>query len=227
MDEVQLEEAAAYEQRLTRWRKLANPRTDFEEFLVLILVNLSFELERAGRAYEEQLRIQVDSAVEIEHLKVRELSNMLFHDPCRPTPLYALRPDFCDPTHTSWNGLANDPLDPAVLVMKIEKTGSGCRHLRQIWTELRSRIEPGSSRQPLDLLRAIRMCGCNPVDAAADKRVAEIYLASYTLNNGPDHAWVDLLSDTGRPMLELYRDRVNARYPDLLHTLERARGKKS
>jgi hypothetical protein len=226
MDEVLLEESAAYEQRLTRWRKLANPRTDFEEFLVLILVNLSFELERAGRAYEEQLRAQVESAVENEHLKVRELSNMLFHDPCGPTPLYALRPDVCNPTHTSWNGLANDPLDPAVLVMKIEKSATGCRHLREIWTELRSRIEPGSFWQPLDRLRAIRMCGCNPVDAAANKRIAEIYLASYTLNNGPDHAWTDLMSDMGRPMLELYRDRVRARYPDLLHTLERARGKK-
>jgi hypothetical protein len=226
MDEVLLEQSAAYEQRLTRWRKLTDPRTDFEEFLVLILVNLSFELERAGRAYEEQLRAQVDSAVENEQLKVRELTNMLFFDPCGATPLYALRPDVCDPTHTSWNGLANDPLDPAVLVMKIEKTSTGCRHLRQIWTELRSRIEPGSYWQPLDRLRAIKMCGCNPVDAAADKRIAEIYLASYTLNNGPDHAWVDLLSDMGRPMLELYRDRVRARYPDLLHTMERARGKK-
>ena len=134
--------------------------------------------------------------------------------------------DRSHPTKASWNGLANDPLDPAVLVMKIEKSGTGCRHLRQIWTELRSRIEPGSFWQPLDRLRAIHMCGCNPVDAAADKRIAEIYLASYTLNNGPDHAWVDLLSDMGRPMLELYRDRVRARYPDLLHTLERARGKK-
>jgi hypothetical protein len=111
-------------------------------------------------------------------------------------------------------------------VMKIEKTSTGCRHLRQIWTELRSRIEPGSYWQPHDRLKAIRMCGCNPVDAAADRRIAEIYLASYTLNNGPDHAWTDLLSDMGRPMLELYRDRVRARYPDLLHTLERARGKK-
>jgi hypothetical protein len=226
MDEVLLEESAAYEQRLTRWRKLTDPRTDFEEFIVLILVNLSFELERAGRAYEEQLRAQVDSAVENEHLKVRELTNMLFHVPCCATPLYALRPDVCDPTKASWNGLANDPLDPAVLVMKIEKSDTGCRHLRQIWTELRSRIEPGSFWQPHDRLKAIRMCGCNPVDAAADRRIAEIYLASYTLNNGPDHAWVDLQSDMGKPMLELYRDRVRARYPDLLHTLERARGKK-
>ena len=39
MDEVLREESLAYEVRLTRWRKIADPRTDIEEFLVLIFVN--------------------------------------------------------------------------------------------------------------------------------------------------------------------------------------------
>ena len=228
MDEVLREESLAYELRLTRWRKIADPRTDIEEFLVLIFVNLSFELERAGRAYEEQLRSSVESAVENEHLKVHELSKMLFDPPCGSgaTSLYALWPFVRSRMGTSSNSEAKDLHDPAVVVMMIEKTGAGCRHLRQIWTDLRGRLEPGVFWQALDRLRCIRMCGCNPVDALEDRRVAEIYVAAYALSQNDDHAWVDLLSEMGKPALQNYRGRVRLRYPDLLYPSERARGKK-
>jgi hypothetical protein len=227
MDEVLREQSLAYELRLTRWRKIADPRTDFEEFLVLIFVNLSFELERAGRAYEEQLRSQVESAVENERLKVHELSKMLFDPPCGSgaTSLYALWPYVRSRTRTSSNSEAKNLHDPAVVVMEIEQTGAGCRHLRQIWTDLRARIEPHSCWQAIDRLRCIRMCGCNPVDALEDRRVAEIYAAAYAHGQNDDHAWVDLLSEMGKPALQNYRGRVRLRYPDLLYPSEKARGK--
>jgi hypothetical protein len=110
--------------------------------------------------------------------------------------------------------------------MSIEKTAAGCRHLRNIWTDLRSRIEPGRLWQSLDRLKAIRMCGCNPVDALEDRRVAEIYVAANALSQKEGHPWDDLLSEMGKPALETYRDRVRLRYPDLLYTSERGRGKK-
>ena len=128
---------------------------------------------------------------------------------------------------TSSNSEAKDLHDPAVVVMSIEKTGAGCRHLRQIWTDLRGRLEPGNCWQALDRLKCIRMCGCNPVDALEDRRVAEIYVAAYALSQTEDHAWVDLLSEMGKPGLQNYRGRVRLRYPDLLYPSESPGTKKS
>jgi hypothetical protein len=64
------------------------------------------------------------------------------------------------------------------------------------------------------------------VDALEDRRVAEIYVAAFALSQKEDHAWVDLLSEMGKPALQNYRDRVRLRYPDLVYPSEKARGKK-
>jgi hypothetical protein len=230
MDEILTEESTAFEERLRHWCKLADPRTDFEEFLVRIIVNLSFELERAIKAYEAELKTHVESAVENELLTVHELSRQLFFDAASGSPaLYGLDPDPFNPRKTSSNGLPNDPLDPAVLVKKLTSTGAGCRHLRQVWCDLRCRLDLGKFWQSPDRLKAVRMCGHNPADAIEHERIARLFVASFPLEkrgDQPDSAWEDLLSDMGKPTLEKYRERVSRRFPNFPSAHEGLRHRK-
>ncbi len=66
-----------------------------------------------------------------------------------------------------------------------------------------------------DRLRLIRLLGRQPVDCILDRRVAEIFAASYALRTVGEHAFVDLQSDMNGGVLERYVMDVRAMWPDL------------
>ena len=207
IDSILRDESLAFEERLCRWRMHGDPRNDIEEVLLQETVHLWSQLDRVKKAYIEQVRTHIESAQDDERELVHELGKRLFFDRLGPTPLHGIRPAPSSKLTTSWNGKAVDPDDPAVLVRKLESTGTGCRWLVQQWSCLRERLEPEKWWQSHDRFKIIRLLGHQPIDAAEDRCIAEIYAASCLLEPGAVHAFVDLLSDMATPELENYTQR--------------------
>ena len=217
-----LEDSFAFENRLRKWMASADPDDDMGEFLVHQYVSLSFELERVQRAHLEGLTSLIENSDESELDAVHDLGKRLFFDPTGPTPLYGNRPDGRIKLRTSWNGLAVDPNDPAVLVRssnQARRGAAGCGNAGRSCAQL----EPGKFWQSHDRLKAIRLLGRQPVDAIEDRRIAEIFVASHALNPVGDSPFDDLLSDMGTSAHVRYRKAVKARWPDLVSAEETAR----
>jgi hypothetical protein len=219
------DESLAFEERLRRARSQADPRNAIEDSLLEEIVHLGSQLDRVKKAYLEQIRAHIESAQENERDLVHELGSRLFHDRLGHRCLFGTRNALFTEVTTSWPAKAIDPDDPAVLVRKLELTGAGCRWLRDQWTLLRERLAPQKNWQSPDRFKAIRLLGHQPIDAAEDRTIAELYLASFGLDGHPANAWVDLLSDMGKPTLKIFSDRVMVRFPDMVgpHETEKCR----
>jgi hypothetical protein len=204
-----------YEDRLQKWFSNADPVDDVGEFLVHQYVSMSFELERAQRAYAEGLEQRFLDFEERELDAVHVLGKRLFFDASGPLALYGNSARLNSKRKTSWTGHAVDPDDPALLVRQLESTENGCRWLLQCWEELRARLEPGKFWQSQDRFKAIRLLGRQPLDALEDRRVAEIFVASHALNP-IGGAFEDLATDIGSQALVNFRRALKARWSDLI-----------
>ena len=87
--------------------------------------------------------------------------------------------------------------------------------MRSNWEALRSKLEPGKFWLSPDRLKAIRLLGCQPVDAATDRTIAQIFVASHALHATGKTAFDDLLSDLKESQLNRLRRNVKAQWPDL------------
>ncbi|MFI5461638.1 MAG: hypothetical protein ACHRXM_40150, partial [Isosphaerales bacterium] len=217
------DDSIAFENRLHRWMAIADPDDDMGEFLVHQNVCMSFEVERVRRAHLEGLTSQIENSDDTEHEAVHELGKRLFFDPSGPSQLYGNPGVVRRKLRTSWNGLAVDPNDPAVLVRKLESSEPGCRQMREVWEDLRAQLEPPKSWQSHHRLKAIRLLGRQPLDAIEDRRVAEIFVASHALNPVGESPFDDLQSDLTTTALARYREDVKAQWPDLVSTTDTAR----
>ena len=210
------DESIAFENRRLKWMANADAQDDIEEFLVHQNVSLSFELEQLDQARLERITAAIESADDDDFVAVHQLGKRLFFDPSGPTPMYGNRPE-CGPSpRTSWNGRAVDPDDPALLVRSLESSEAGCRWLRERWEELRAQLEPGKFWQSPDRFKATRLLGRQPVDALADRRIAEIFLAGDALDPAGPKPFEELLSDMDGPSLGRSWNALNARWPDLV-----------
>ena len=77
----------------------------------------------------------------------------------------------------SFSGKADDPNEPAKILIELEQTEFGCQLLLDEWTYLKSKLE--SRWESPDRFRAIRLLGAQPIDAKEQRHVAEIFLASH------------------------------------------------
>ena len=84
------------------------------------------------------------------------------------------------------------PMTPARLVKQLEFSGPGCRWLLDRWAELRARLEAGECWQSPEKLKAIRLLGRQPLDAADVREVTEIFLACNVLDPRYNHAFHEL-----------------------------------
>jgi len=217
------EESYAFENRRMKWMSIADPDDDMGEFLVNQCVSLSFELERAKRAHLEGLTSLIENSDETEFDAVHDLGKRLFFDPTGPTNMYGNRPDGHRKLRTSWNGLAVDPNDPAVLARQLESSAMGCCWMRDCWEELRAQLEPGKFWQSHHRLKAVRLLGRQPLDAIEDRQVAEIFVASSAIDPAGHKPFDDLLSDMGTTQYVHYRKALRAQWPDLVSADDTAR----
>ena len=214
------DDAYAFENRKRKWMAKADPADDMGEFLVYQNVCASFEIENAvARMWNGPTgwsRLPTTARSKRPTSWVREL---LF-DRCGPAGLYGNGPDIRTKHErklkTSSSGTADDPDRPAKLVAELEKTAQGCIWLRSQWEELRrTSSSPGDSGKAPDRFKAIRLLGCQPADAAVDRTVAQIFIASHAMHRGGKSTFEGLLSDMHEPQLERFQRSVKARWPEL------------
>jgi hypothetical protein len=213
------EDSLAFEDRLIRWSAAAAPENCIDELLLHENVCLSFELERVRRCQLERLRSRIENADANEREAAHELVNRLFFDPCGPTALYGSEPSRWREVRTSWNGLAVDPNEPAALVRKLDSSAIGCCLMLERWEELRAKLQAGGFWRSSDRLKAVRLLGRHPVDAADDRRVAEIFMASHALRP-VGKAFRELRSDMGAEAHVDFVNDIKAQWPDLVRTDE-------
>ncbi len=90
---------------------------------------------------------------------MRVLINRLFFDPNGPTALYGERGFRTKPgkPSASFSGKADDPNEPAKILIELEKDGSlAVNSLLDEWTYLKSKLESRLESLP-DRFRAIRL----------------------------------------------------------------------
>src|SRR5262249_49536263 len=93
---------------------------------------------------------------------------------------------------TSSSGEADEPDDPAKLVLDLQQTVSGCNWLLNAWSELRDRLESGEGINSSSKVKIIRLLGKQPLDAIDDRRVALVFLASHAIEPEYSYAFQEL-----------------------------------
>jgi hypothetical protein len=133
--------------------------------------------------------------------------------------VYGSQPSNWRKYRTSWSGEAKEPDEPAKLVRVLRSSAAGCRWMRDRWKELRAFLEqPKGFWSGSDLLKAVRLLGRHPIHAQDDRRVAEIFAATYALRPSGGEAFDHLRTDMGYETHENFVKTIKARWPDLVGT---------
>ena len=202
------EDEGAFQKRVESWKDDLRPRGAVEDFLVERAARISWQLDRVERAHTARLAQRIlEGTEDADHdprAEAADLGRRLFWDRRGPLPLYphtpisnALIPERVP--RTSFSGVVDDPDQPEALVHRLESTAAGCEWMLAQWAGLRELLDQGVAWQSPDKLKAIRLLGRQPLDAADDPRVAMVFLASGVLHAGRedvdpfDEVWKELL----------------------------------
>jgi len=209
------------------WIESVRPRDPAEHQLVFRIVRDQHMLERAERAIDEAITTEGEQADFRQDEDVGRLRRWLFWDSRGPHPMHGISGRATGGPSTSWSGNVDDPLEPSVVVRRLEMTAKGCEALVDVWKLLRDRLENDRIWQSQDRLKAVRMLGKQPVDAAEDQRVRLVYSASFALKPlGKRDPYEDLKSDMGTIDYDNFVKRIQSRWPQELFTndTEKAKG---
>jgi hypothetical protein len=216
------EDAEAFRCRVDAWTDDLRPRSQIESYFIEQAARASWQLERIERTNVARLTTNIQKAkagepqsVENEE-DVATLGGRLFWDRRGPLQLYST-PEYCYMTEprTSCSGTADDPDNPDRLVKQLESTLAGCVWMLDRWPELRARLEPGQSWQSPDKLKAIRLLGKQPLDAADDANVATIFLACHAIDPQYESAFRELRCETTDWESKNYQKRLDNRTLEL------------
>ena len=210
-------EEDAFRARLDAWTSDLQPRDQVETFLVTRAVEVSCQLDRAGRARETRqaaARHAGAGRLDGQAEEVVTLGRRLFWDPVGPLCLYPHAvPADGEFQRVSGSGDPEDPDDPARIVVRLEAMILGCAWLLDRWGELRALLEDGLLWQPPDRLKAIRMLGRQPLEAVDDRRVMAVYLSCWAMNPAERNGFDDLINDLAPKERTVYLERLNGRDP--------------
>jgi hypothetical protein len=215
------EDPEAFQMRIEAWSADLQPQDDVEQYLVDRAAAVSWQLDRADRADTARLADLIRTAPAEEALRQQDevlaLGRRLFWDRRGPTELYPHFPRrdqlLADRTpRTSSSGLVDDPDDPARLVLQLESTAAGCQWMLDRWDELRALLDQGLPWQSPDKLKAIRLLGHQPMDAADAPEVSTIFLASGMLD--PRDEDVDTFDELWKELLSGHEDIFRRRLED-------------
>jgi hypothetical protein len=191
------EDADAFQARFDSWTKTLEPRDDVERYLVQRAVHVSWQLDRADRAWAARIKCDLISAGAEEAAaqadEVILLGCRLFWDPRGPIFTYPhWQATIGDPIPISWSRDIEDPNEPARVLNLLESTMLGCAWLLDRWGELRTILEEGLKWQPPDRFKAIRLLGKQPTDATSDARIMGLYLACWSMEPEVTHPFADV-----------------------------------
>jgi hypothetical protein len=181
------EDPQEYQGRLDAWIADLQPTNDVEQALVERAVTITWQLDRAERAETARLagliRVAPAEAVLRQEEEAAALGQRLFHDRRGPLPLYPHSLySFPGQPRVSSSGLSDDPDAPPRLLLRLESTAAGCRWLLDRWAELRGLLDRGQTWQSADKLKAIRLLGRQPLEAADSEVVATVFQSCHVLD---------------------------------------------
>jgi hypothetical protein len=181
------EDAAAYQARVEAMIESCAPQNQVELELLERVAATTWSLDRATRAEAAQLSQRIRNHTidwqRREEDEAAALGQRLLWDARGPWQLYPhhAHTGLKWESRTSWSNDPADPNNPALLVLRLERTVAGCQWLLDRWAELRARLEPGEAWAASDQFKSIRLLGKQPLDAVDDPEVILICLGSVKL----------------------------------------------
>ncbi len=202
--------------RLDSWTATLEPRDDVERYLVERAVNVSWQLDRADRAWAARMTADLLSAgagqADAQADEVVLLGRRLFWDPRGPLCLYPhYEASLGDPVRASWSPQVVDPNEPASIVNRLESSVLGCAWLLDRWGELGALLEDELLWQPPDRFKAVRLLGRQPLDATDDDVVRAIYLACHAMDPSSEQPFADIAVELGAGERRRFAERIEAR----------------
>ncbi len=185
------EDPEAFLAKVEAYKQSLQTRTPLEDDLARRAAEACWRLERADRAEVARITrnrvIEQDAAAYRDELEAVKIGQRLFHSRQGPSQLYPFKDYPRDSMpRTSWAGeAADDPDDPALLVLHLENTLAGCRLLLKKWAELRRTLEMGIGFSSAEKFRAVRLMGKQPVSALSDLDITELFIACHVM--APQH----------------------------------------
>ena len=180
---------------------------------------MSFEIERARAALLERLRRNIENSDDAEQEAVRALGDQLYHVPRGTIATYGTQKWDPKKARTSWDpdAAAGVP-EPGRNCQSIAAPSlrlADCFWLLDELDALRSRLKTSGFWVPSEKLKGIRILGRHPIDAVHDRRVADIFAASFALYPA-GQPFDNLLSDMSPEALKSYVNRVTNLHRDLV-----------
>ena len=207
------EDAEAFQAKIGIFKEGLGTRSEFEDELAKAAALASWLLDRANRSEVARLSRDILSTAAGDALQAERqalaLGHRLFFDRRGPIELYPSR-EYTGPKQprTSTSGTADDPDDPAKLVLELEATVEGCRWLLKAWGELRDVLASGVGWQPHEKIKAIRLLGKQPLDAFSDRDVALVFIASHTIDPEYSHAFHELRCEIDEDVFKRHKARL-------------------
>jgi hypothetical protein len=122
------------------------------------------------------------------------LGARLFHDSQNHWQLYPDRLVRIGIVCTRKDKTPGGPDSPARLLKELESTHAGCRWLLDRWHELDERLRENARWEAIDMFKAIRLLGKQPLDVLEDAPgdLVDIFLAGHMLNSGDKELFYEL-----------------------------------
>ncbi len=208
------EEPERFQRKYENWARSSRPRGEMGRDLLLRCVRAYWMTERIERAQDARMAAHIEQAGDREDVEVAGGIKRLFWDHRGPHAMYALSSVATGGPPSSWTGDVNDPNEPLVVLKWLEATAKGCQALLREWRKLLERVEQGLGWQSHDRLKAIRMLGRQPTDAAEDKRIVQIYVGAFAIKpNMKRKAYDDLKAEMATLDYKAFVNRVRDRWP--------------
>ena len=222
------DESISYQSRFIRWTGNYAPKSDPEEFLVHANLFVASQMDRSKRAYFELAQSAIDTAEDVEIEDVYSMGNLLFSDPRGvPAAMYGTRRfNVKKPGGPSWGSETAPVLDAGKLVRKLESSAMGCYWLLGVLEQLLEKVRESILVRGRSAADDQAAGGGIPVETLADRRVAEVFAASYALRP-KGKPFDDLLSDMSEPALEAHVKEIAVMWPDLSQKDEKEKARQS
>ena len=207
------EDPEAFQAKVSIFKEGLDTRNEFEDELAKRAAMASWQLERANHSEVARLSRDIltgaEADVRREEEEVLALGNRLFFDRRGPIELYPSG-EYTNSKQprTSASGTADDPDDPAKIVLGLESTVAGCRWLLEAWKGLRDVLESGLAWQPHEKIKAIRLLGKQPLDAFSDRDVALVFIASHAIEPEYSHAFYELRCEIDEDSFKRHKARL-------------------
>jgi hypothetical protein len=215
-DVLPTEDPAAFQERLDIVTGGLKPRDDFEQLLCDSAARYSWLFDRADQFHTARQAARINDAPNRAQEEVLALGRRLFRDPAAPPGFYGMGATSSFAS-TSWSGKADEPDDPARLLVRLESTAAGCQWLINRWAELGALLHADRPWQSFDKFKAIRLLGKQPLDAPDDLNVARVFLATWALDpKRKKYPFAELGSELGGSMMDAFQERIEGRLFQIL-----------